>query len=143
MRYQRPVSSIVVCLQHGTCMLYGGTFEPAYIMTISTLPSQLRPTTNKRNAALIQKHMEEAIGVLPSRSLLRFVAIAEENMASNSKTVAGAIDELERERNVSGYDLLDDAKSIVSKRPKTQSQMSARVRMLARTSWDRAKLTFR
>ena len=124
-------------------MLYGGTFEPAYIMTISTLPSQLRPTTNKRNAALIQKHMEEAIGVLPSRGLLRFVAIAEENMASNSKTVAGAIDELERERNVTGYDLLDDAKSIVSKRPKTQSQMSARVRMLARTSWDRAKLTFR
>ncbi|KAJ4414196.1 hypothetical protein N0V85_003248 [Neurospora sp. IMI 360204] len=28
-RYQRPVSSIVVTLHHGACMLFGGTFDPA------------------------------------------------------------------------------------------------------------------
>ncbi|EGZ71607.1 hypothetical protein NEUTE2DRAFT_64298 [Neurospora tetrasperma FGSC 2509] len=61
-RYKRPVSSIVVTLHHGACMLFGGTFDPAYVISVSTLPSHLQSTTNKRNAALIQKHMEEAIG---------------------------------------------------------------------------------
>jgi len=56
----------------------------------------LQPTTNKRNAALIQKHMEEAIGVAPSRGSVRFVPAAEENIACSGKTVAGEIDDLER-----------------------------------------------
>jgi hypothetical protein len=90
------MSSIVVSLHHGACMFFAGSFDAAYIMTISALPSQVLPTTNKRNAALIQKHMEEAIGVQPKRGLLRFVPTQEENMANNGKTMAGEIDELER-----------------------------------------------
>ncbi|KAK4456079.1 Tautomerase/MIF superfamily [Podospora aff. communis PSN243] len=95
-RYQRPMSSIVVSLHHGACMFFAGSFDAAYVMTISALPSQVLPTTNKRNAALVQKHMEEAIGVQPKRGLIRFVPIQEENMANNGKTMAGEIDELER-----------------------------------------------
>ncbi|KAK1750777.1 Tautomerase/MIF superfamily [Echria macrotheca] len=95
-RYQRPVSSIVVTLHHGACMFFGGSFDAAYIMSIFALPSQLQPTTNKRNAALIQKHMEEALGVMPERGLLRFVPTPEENTAHKGKTMAGEIDELER-----------------------------------------------
>jgi hypothetical protein len=90
------MSSIVVSLHHGACMFFAGSFDAAYVMTISALPSQVLPTTNKRNAALVQKHMEEAIGVQPKRGLLRFVATQEENMANNGKTMAGEIDELER-----------------------------------------------
>ncbi len=121
------MSSIVLHLQHGACMLYGGTFEPAYIMTISALPSQLMPTTNKRNAALIQKHMEEAIGVKPERGFLRFVPTAEENMATNGKTMAGEIDDLEKERSFGGNPMMDDAMSIVSRRSKARKKLSVRV----------------
>ncbi|KXX78028.1 hypothetical protein MMYC01_203145 [Madurella mycetomatis] len=95
-RYQRPVSSIVVTLQHGACMFFAGSFDAAYVMSVVALPSQLLPTTNKRNAALIQKHMQEAIGVKPARGLLRFVPTMEENLACNGKTTAGEIDELEK-----------------------------------------------
>lgn len=95
-RYRRPVTSIVVTLQHGACMFFGGSFDPAYVMSVFALPSQLMPTTNKRNAALIQKHMEEAIGVGPARGFLRFVPTQEEHLACNGKTMAGEIDELER-----------------------------------------------
>jgi len=77
-------------------MFFGGSFDAAYVMSIFALPSQLQPTTNKRNAALIQKHMEEALGVMPERGLLRFVPTLEENTAHNGKTMAGKIDELER-----------------------------------------------
>ncbi|KAL2169675.1 hypothetical protein VTG60DRAFT_5814 [Thermothelomyces hinnuleus] len=64
-------------------------------MAVRALPSQLQPTTNKRNAALLQRHMEEALGVSPSRGVLRFVPIPEEHLACGGKTVAGEIEELE------------------------------------------------
>ncbi|KAK5664238.1 hypothetical protein OQA88_454 [Cercophora sp. LCS_1] len=100
-RYQRPVSSIVVSLHHGACLFFGGSFEAAYVMSIFALPSQVLPTTNKRNAVLIQKHMEDTLGVSPTRGLLRFVPTNEEHMAYNGKTTAGEIDELEKSYSTS------------------------------------------
>ncbi|KAK4179266.1 Tautomerase/MIF superfamily [Triangularia setosa] len=129
-RYQRPVSSIVITLQHGACMLFGGTFDPAYVMSIFALPSQLLPTTNKRNTALIQKHMEEVIGVVPARGFLRFVPTKEEHLACNGKTMAGEIDELEK--TIYGVGLggtkvtLDEAQGAISRGLKVRKKLSAR-----------------
>ncbi|KAI7931278.1 MIF domain-containing protein [Pyricularia oryzae] len=105
LRYQRPVSSIVVSVQHGACMMYGGTFEPAYSMTIFALPSQMRPTTNKRNAVMIQMHMDEVLGVPSSRGIVRFVPMPEDNVAVSGRTIGSEITELARE---AGIDLIDD-----------------------------------
>jgi hypothetical protein len=74
-------------------MLFAGSFEPAYAMCVYALPSQVQTTVNKRNAALIQRHMEESIGVPPSRGYLRFIAVPEENVAYNGKTTAAEITE--------------------------------------------------
>ncbi|KAK4252340.1 Tautomerase/MIF superfamily [Corynascus novoguineensis] len=95
-RYRRPVSSVVVTLHQGACMLFAGTLDPAYAMVVRALPSQLRPATNKRNAALLQRHMEDALGVPPHRGILRFVPVPEEHLACGGRTVAGEIEELER-----------------------------------------------
>ena len=65
-------------------------------MAITALQSQLQPVTNKRNAALIQKAMEDVLGVVPERGLIKFMPIPEENLATNGKTVAGEIEDLER-----------------------------------------------
>jgi Macrophage migration inhibitory factor (MIF) len=67
-------------------------------MTITALPSQVQPVTNKRNTMLLQKQLEESLGVSPSRGIIKFVGIAEENFAFNGKTFAGEIEELEREQ---------------------------------------------
>ncbi|KAM0285307.1 hypothetical protein ACHAQH_001496 [Verticillium albo-atrum] len=91
-RYKRPVSSIVVILQHGVCMLFGGSFDPAYTMSIFALPVEFAPTKNKRNAALIQKHMERSLCVTPSRGYLRFIPLSEENVAWNGRTAAGEME---------------------------------------------------
>ncbi|KJR88853.1 mif domain containing protein [Sporothrix schenckii 1099-18] len=96
LRYRRPLSSIVVTLQHGACMCFGGSFAPAYVMSVYGLPSQLQPTTNKRNAALIQRHMEETLGVPPARGHLRFVAVPEANLAYSGTTSLGHVDDLAR-----------------------------------------------
>lgn len=77
-------------------MFFAGSFDPAYTMSIAALATQLQPTTNKRNAALIQRHMAETLGVPPERGLLRFVPVQEEHLACGGKTVAGEVEELER-----------------------------------------------
>ncbi|KAK3692376.1 Tautomerase/MIF superfamily [Podospora appendiculata] len=126
-RYQRPVTSIVVTLQHGACMLFGGNFDPAYVMSIFALPSQLLPATNKRNAALIQKHMEESIAVPPSRGWLRFVPTDEDQLAFNGKTTAGEIDELEKACGTAVATTAIDANSNVSSRkPKARKKLSVK-----------------
>lgn len=92
-RYQRPMSSIVINLTHGCCMMFGGSFDPAYTLTIHALPCLVQPTTNKRNAALVQRHIQETLGVIASRGYVRFVATPEDNVAIGGKTIAAEINE--------------------------------------------------
>lgn len=97
-RYQRPETSIMITVNHSACLLLGGTFEPTYFLTINALPVQLQPTTNKRNAAMIQAFMTESIGVTPDRGIIKFAAIPEESLAMNGMTVLGDIEQLERQQ---------------------------------------------
>ena len=76
--------------------MFGGTFDPNYFVTIHALPSQVQPTTNKRNAALIQKYLEESLRVRPSHGFTRFVATAPENMSHGGTTLAGELEEANR-----------------------------------------------
>lgn len=87
----------MITINHSACLLLGGSFEPTYILTINALPVQLQPTTNKRNAALIQNFMCESIGVPADRGVLRFASIQEENLATNGSTILGEIERLERQ----------------------------------------------
>ncbi|KAL9102272.1 MAG: hypothetical protein Q9163_002564 [Psora crenata] len=95
-RYQRPTSSIFVSLDHSACLLFAGSFDPAYILTISALPSQILPATNKRNAALMQSFLASSLGVLPDRGVIRFLGVPEEYMASAGTTVFGLIERLQK-----------------------------------------------
>lgn len=95
-RYQRPASSIFITLDHSACLLFAGTFDSAYILTITALPSQIQSTTNKRNAALLQTFMTESLGVSADRGIVRFSPVAEENLATNGTTVLGEIENLRK-----------------------------------------------
>ncbi|EDU43242.1 MIF domain containing protein [Pyrenophora tritici-repentis Pt-1C-BFP] len=97
MRYQRPETSIMITVNHSACLLLGGSFEPTYILTINALPVQVQPTTNKRNASLIQTFMAESIGVSPDRGIIKFIPIPEESLAMNGMTILGDIERMERQ----------------------------------------------
>ncbi|CAD6456246.1 d426359d-1ff6-40fa-a4b8-896aefd4fcba [Sclerotinia trifoliorum] len=133
-RYQRPESSIFVTLKHSACFIVAGTFEPAYIMTITALPSQMQPVTNKRNASLLQNYMATTeLYVEPERGIIKFVPLAEENFATNGKTVAGEIEELEREtaNDGSGHRSLHTPGTVKSKkRMSTKSTKSLKSKNL-------------
>jgi hypothetical protein len=88
----------MITVNHSACLLLGGSFEPTYILTINALPVQLQPTTNKRNAALMQNFMCESIGVASDRGIIKFVPIQEESLAINGMTILGEIERLERQQ---------------------------------------------
>lgn len=123
-RYQRSTSSIVINMQHGCCMMFAGSFEPAYTLTITALPSLVKPITNKRNALLIQNHMREILGVLPSRGHLRFVATDEEDLAVGGKTVAAEIEDQEKAAGIRDPSL-DGSET--SSKPAKSRRLSLRV----------------
>lgn len=74
-------------------MMFGGSFDSAYTLTIHALPSLTQPTTNKRNAALLQRHLEEALGVKSARGYVRFVATPEDMVAVGGRTIAAEIED--------------------------------------------------
>jgi hypothetical protein len=88
-RYATPMDGIAVHLVHGTCLLLGGTFDPAYVVSIYTLPHLVQTATNKRNAALLQKMMKDMLEVSVDRGVVRYVPVAEHCFARAGKTLAG------------------------------------------------------
>jgi len=86
----------MITVNHSACLLLGGSFEPAYVLTITALPSQIQPATNKRNAALVQSFMSDVLSVSADRGIVRFHAIEEYNLATNGRTMLGEIERLEK-----------------------------------------------
>ena len=95
-RFQRSLDSVVLTLDHSACLIYGGTFDPAYILTITALPPYVQATTNKRNATLIQGFLAEILKVPEHRGIIRFVPIAEDNLATGGMTITSEIENLSK-----------------------------------------------
>jgi hypothetical protein len=93
--YQRPESSIMVMVLPEIPMLLGGCSEAAYHLTITALPAEVAPTKNKRSTHLLQKFMRDTLNIDRSRGVLRFEAVAEENLATNGMTTLQEIEEME------------------------------------------------
>lgn len=88
------MTSIAVTVQHSACLMFAGSFKPAYSLSVHALPSQVQTVTNKRNLILIQQHLEAALRVPASRGVVRFVGVPEECMGIGGKTVAGVLAEV-------------------------------------------------
>lgn len=95
-RYAKPQASVMITIDHSTCLLLGATFEPAYILAITALPSELQPESNRQNISQIQSFMGDILGVSPERGIVNFVATSPENYGTNGTTISGAIDRLQR-----------------------------------------------
>ncbi|ERF69065.1 hypothetical protein EPUS_01021 [Endocarpon pusillum Z07020] len=94
--YQRPESCILVSVCTSQAMLFGGSSEPAYYLTITALASEIAPTKNKRSTALVQGFMQETLDIAPRRGIICFDSVLEENLATNGMTALQEIEELER-----------------------------------------------
>lgn len=140
-RYQRPLSSIAVQVQHSACIFFAGTFEPAYTLTLSALGPYIQPNTNQRNAYLLSEHLEEALGVPPPRGLIRFVAMPEENVALNGKTLAQSLDE-EANGNGSMGIINEEQPASFSRRRRLSVKVGIRLRSTKRSATNRITVPF-
>ncbi|MCJ1434208.1 hypothetical protein MMC27_003575 [Xylographa pallens] len=95
-RFQRSPDSVVLTLDHSACLIYGGTFDPAYILTITALPPYVQATTNKRNATLMQAFLAEILKVPEHRGIIRFVPVSEDNFATGGMTITSEIESLSK-----------------------------------------------
>lgn len=85
-----------------------GSFDPAYVLTITALSSQFAPATNKRNTLLIGNYLKEALRVPENRGIIDFQPIEEWNIAVGGKTVLSQIEELEQGRAAEEQDELGE-----------------------------------
>lgn len=74
-----------------TYLRQGGSLERTYVLTISTLPMQLEPTLNRRNAFSIQRSLASLIQVSSDRGFIKFVPVQEELFATGGTTIFGKI----------------------------------------------------
>ncbi|KAG9240887.1 hypothetical protein BJ878DRAFT_261594 [Calycina marina] len=93
--YERLDTSVAISLQNNSALLYGGTFAPAYLVTVKGMSEYLTPSLNDRDSALLQNHLREAIGVAPDRGLITFEALLDSDIATNGKTLQTEIAILE------------------------------------------------
>jgi hypothetical protein len=118
----------MITLNHSACLLFAGSFDPAYFLTISAVPDLVKPTINKRNAALIQRFFDEELSVPQDRGVINFLAIPEENLATNGVTVAAEIDKLAQ--GASSADVMGPLASLsrrVTMTKKRQSQLPSKL----------------
>jgi len=86
-RYDRDEKDVMVSVQHGVCVFFQGCFSPSYMLTLSLQPGDLSPALNRRNAAILQTQLHEAIGVHPQRGIIRFDTVPDDCLAWNGATV--------------------------------------------------------
>jgi hypothetical protein len=92
--FLRPLDTIVVNLEQNIPMIFHGTGEPTYRVTVTTLQNQLGQMTNKRHSILIMDALSEALRIPESRGIVQFEGINEDNLAYDGSTVREEINQL-------------------------------------------------
>ncbi|KAI5856924.1 hypothetical protein BZA05DRAFT_161968 [Tricharina praecox] len=99
-RYNREPEHICVVVDHNACMMVGGTFDAAYLMTITSV-TMISPAVNRRNAAVFADWIESNSTIPACRGYIRFVDPQFSNFAVGGKTVLGTMETEEIKRT--GY----------------------------------------
>ncbi|CAI7641916.1 unnamed protein product [Penicillium bialowiezense] len=94
--YQRPETSMLVTVDQKSDILFGSAVDPAYLLKVSALSGLIAPLTNLRNTALIQSIIEDIFRIPPSKGVIIFTPLSEDNLATNGTTAREEIDRLER-----------------------------------------------
>lgn len=94
--YQRPETSMLVTIDQKSDIMFGSAVDPAYLLKVSALSGLIAPLTNLRNTALIQSIIEDIFRIPPSKGVIIFTPLSEDNLATNGTTAREEIDRLER-----------------------------------------------
>lgn len=95
--YHKPQQNIMITAITDAHIMIGGSTEPAYLITITALAGEIAAVKNMRATAMVQDFLSDSLKILPIRGILRFHAIKEEDLGTDSTTMRAAIEKIEAE----------------------------------------------
>jgi hypothetical protein len=87
----------MLVVSHSACLMFRGSFEPAYILNITATESHCQRATNARNSAVIQSFLFEVLGVPEDHGIVRFQPIKDDWLATGGRTLGSEIERAESE----------------------------------------------
>ncbi|KAL4944424.1 hypothetical protein BDV06DRAFT_220269 [Aspergillus oleicola] len=133
--YQRSESFMIVTIQQVPCLRFGNLALPAYSMKIYALPYLIAPITNLRSTILIQAALQDILHISPSRGIILYIPVQEENMATNNTTMMGEIARLEHDTRGREPGIFKTLSRSLSRRKKSSSAVSAPLSVATTSSW--------
>ncbi|PYI07164.1 hypothetical protein BO78DRAFT_469442 [Aspergillus sclerotiicarbonarius CBS 121057] len=133
--FQKSETLMMTTIQEEACIHFGRSSLPAYLMKVFALPYLIAPITNLRSTILIQAALQEIIHVAPSRGVILYIPISEENFATNGVTMMGELARLERSSPDHGPGLFKNLSRTMSRRLKSSSSQSTPISVATTSSW--------
>ncbi|KAL4752461.1 hypothetical protein BDW72DRAFT_202315 [Aspergillus terricola var. indicus] len=132
----RSESFMFVSMQVIPSLRFGNSTVPAYSMKVFALPYLIAPITNLRSTILIQAALHDILHIQPSRGIILYIPVAEENMATNNTTMMGEVARLQSDTHGRGREsgIFKSLSRSLSRRKKSSSGASAPL-SVATTSW--------
>lgn len=96
-RYNRDEETVCITLNHSAVIIMAGTFDGAYILTITSV-SMISPSVNKRNSAVMTEWFSHNLGVPGNRGFIRFVDPDVSNYAIGGVTMLDLMEKEEKAR---------------------------------------------
>ena len=114
----------MVMIDHGIRLIFGGTYEPAYHLTVTALPHLIGPVSNLRNTILIQRTMQDILDIPASRGVVKFEPTTDENLGTNGTTIRDEIVQLEKKSSARGDGVMKNISRTMSRRIKPASRVN-------------------
>ncbi|KAL4994574.1 hypothetical protein BDV10DRAFT_197437 [Aspergillus recurvatus] len=133
----RSESFMFVSMQVIPSLRFGALTVPAYSMKIFALPYLIAPITNLRSTILIQAALHDILHIQPSRGIILYIPVAEENMATNNTTMMGEVARLQSDTHGRGREsgIFKSLSRSLSRRKKSSSGASAPLSVATTSSW--------
>ncbi|KAJ5167479.1 uncharacterized protein N7482_006260 [Penicillium canariense] len=122
--YQRPESAVQVAMHPDISIVFANVFLPSYLLKIYALPASIAPVTNLRNTGLIQRALQDLLGIPPEQGVVLYLPVPEENLATNGSTAQREISRLDH-TEADSPGLIKSISRTMSRRLKSSSGGSA------------------
>lgn len=95
--YHKPTNNIMIVARPNVHIMMAASTEPAYLVTITALPSEIASIKNLRTVMIVQDFLAEALRIPANRGIIKFHPVQEDELGSNKTTVKDEIEVLQAE----------------------------------------------
>lgn len=95
--YHKPTHNIMIVATTDASILISGSTEPAYLISLTALPSEIASMKNLRATTMVQEFVAESLKIPANRGVVKFQSVKEDEIGTNGITIRDEIDKIEAE----------------------------------------------